>query len=47
MNGFEFLFALLTVGGMTSLHFLWLSFAYRLEKEAKRKEKETIEKRLI
>ena len=31
MNGFEFLFALTAVAGMTTVHFLWLRFAYKME----------------
>ena len=31
MNGFEFLFALTAVSGMTTIHFLWLRLAYKME----------------
>jgi len=31
MNGFEFLFALTAVAGMTTIHFLWLRLAYKME----------------
>ena len=36
MNGTEFLFALSAVIGMTSLHFLWLRLAYKMENIAKK-----------
>tara|TARA_Y100000389_G_C17018357_1_gene297559 strand:+ start:282 stop:410 length:129 start_codon:yes stop_codon:yes gene_type:complete len=35
MNGVEFLFALLTVSGITTLHFLWIGLAYKIEKSTK------------
>ena len=31
MNGIEFLFALGAVAGMTTLHFLWINFVYKME----------------
>ena len=37
MNGVEFLFALSAVIGMTTLHFLWIRMAYRLENVDKKK----------
>ena len=46
MNGFEFLFALTTVIGMTMLHLLWLGFAYRLKEKAINLEDKTKEKRV-
>jgi len=35
MNGVEFLFALLTVSGITAMHFLWIGLAYKIEKSTK------------
>jgi len=31
MNGVEFLFALSAVIGMTTIHFLWIHLAYKME----------------
>ena len=36
MNGTEFLFALSAVIGMTTLHFLWLRLAYKMENIGKK-----------
>ena len=40
MNGVEFLFALSAVIGMTTLHFLWIRMAYKMENiDSKKKQK--------
>ena len=36
MNGIEFLFALSAVIGMTTLHFLWIRMAYKMENNNKK-----------
>ena len=46
MNGVEFLFALSAVVGMTTLHFLWIRMAYKMENIDKKEKKETINSNL-
>ena len=41
MNGVEFIFALMSVTGMTALHFVWIGLAYKLENSGKKKKKES------
>ena len=36
MNGVEFLFALSAVIGMTTMHFLWIRLAYKIENISKK-----------
>ena len=36
MNGIEFLFALSAVIGMTTMHFLWIRLAYKMENIGKK-----------
>ena len=36
MNGVEFLFALSAVVGMTTMHFLWIRLAYKMENISKK-----------
>ena len=36
MNGVEFLFALSAVIGMTTMHFLWIRMAYKMENTNKK-----------
>jgi hypothetical protein len=40
MNGVEFLFALSAVIGMTSMHFLWINLAYKMENIPKKAKKD-------
>ena len=47
MNGVEFLFALSAVIGMTTIHFLWINLAYKVEnipKKEKQKSNHTFSK---
>ena len=41
MNGVEFLFALSAVIGMTSIHFLWINLAYKMENIPKKKKQDS------
>ena len=40
MNGVEFLFALSSVIGMTTMHFLWIRLAYRMENISKKEKQD-------
>ena len=40
MNGVEFLFALSAVIGMTSMHFLWINLAYKIENIPKKEKQD-------
>ena len=40
MNGIEFLFALSAVIGMTTMHFLWINLAYKMENIPKKEKKD-------
>ena len=42
MNGVEFLFALSAVIGMTTLHFLWIGLAYKIENGDKKQKKSKV-----
>jgi len=47
MNGVEFLFALSAVIAMTTIHFLWINLAYKMEnipKKGKQKSNHTFSK---
>ena len=47
MNGVEFLFALSAVIGMTTIHFLWINLAYKMEnipKKLKQDQNDTFDK---
>ena len=41
MNGVEFLFALSAVIGMTTIHFLWINLAYKMENIPKKEKQKT------
>ncbi len=41
MNGVEFLFALSSVIGMTTIHFLWIRLAYKMENISKKEKQVT------
>lgn len=47
MNGLEFLFALSAVIGMTTLHFLWISFVYKIEKSKKKIDQENVSQKIV
>ena len=42
MNGVEFLFALSAVIGMTTMHFLWINLAYKMENIPKKEKKAAV-----
>ncbi len=41
MNGVEFLFALSSVIGMTTMHFLWIRLAYKIENIPKKEKQKS------